>query len=1353
MPAGAIAREQAAYIPKWVEAYLRSEGQSAGPSAEARSAAVLLVDIAGFTARTERALGDGAEGLTDFINNSFAILTDVIIRYDGDVVAFAGDAILAVWVDHDLAAATDRAARCGLALREALAAWREGDGINQRTAVEAGEVFFCKLGGWLDNWHYVAVGDPFYSIGAAYRSAEIGDVVLCSNAASLLSISSDAETAPYGARLLRMRKSHGSQEQDRMGSLPETRLSSAGSEQRLFDAGAWVGEFRTLTVARVALQELDFDHGFLTKIQSFVFEAQQVSERLEGSIHQILMDDKGMTLTLIFGLTPFAHEDDPLRAVEASLRMRRQLAAKGIPISVGISTGRLFCSNYGGRQSQTFGVFGQAMNVAAHLAEAAQGDIACDATTAEAVGRGIAFSLLPHIHLKGADSSMLAFSPTATTEELHRPSTSQMIGRDSEQAILQSCLDDVSAGSGRFALVSGEAGIGKSRLLEEFVSSAEASGHTVLLGSATAIEKSTPYFVWRTILRQLLKLESGGDAARVRAEVSELLSGEVSLLSWLPLLDEVIALGFPQTEFTRQIVGSARATAIEELVVCLLRKSHFRILVLEDLHWFDGSSMDLLAAVARRLPEFLLVASQRTQVPKIADEYFREGLVPSLQIRLDRLSRDEVALVIKQRLRATEIPPSLVRFVYNLANGNPFFCGELALALRDTGRIQVSRGVCSFDEQSAAIESLSLPTSVERAIVSRIDVLSADDQLLLKAASTIGDSFSIDMLENIVPELAASKEACIQRLLDHDFLQPDLETRPLSFVFRHSITMEVTYNLLSFAQRRALHERIATFLERHYANELQPHYARLARHWELGNAPLSAIKYLELAAQQSRNNYANRESIRYARKMFDLMQREKLQIDNSRQAAWEVILGDAYHELSDYENSAEHYARAMQLLGRHLPANKAEKIGALIYNASVQLIWWLLPARTKRLPPHQQADVQLVSHMYEYLSEQYFFQNDSLAVLNGTLASLNLAEQSGAAPETIRGYTALALGMAMSGLVRVARSYAIRARRLAERHGSLPDIARVELVLGVLAYGLGKWSDAEQHADKALGLNRRLGDRARAQMGETMAIFVAILRGDIMRANSLLADLYSDISADSSMQVRAWSLSARVLIDTIQGNTSAEHLNGLRAIAVGKLIRTDQLLCLGIAAMGYLQRQEIDSALELAERGLAVLQECDVVWGGYVFGAAGIADVFLALCEDTRDSCGSRQHMQNQADLACRQLSRLARTSPICRPYALLMRGRASLLAGRTARARSQLERAAAAAELLNMPREQARAIYEIGKNSPVDDPSRQKYLGKASDIFDHLGAVGELAQLRRTQSHQPTDADRGGTPWPNEKS
>jgi class 3 adenylate cyclase/tetratricopeptide (TPR) repeat protein len=1335
MSAQATAREQAAHIPRWVRARLQSRNISIDGPAEFRTAAVLLIDIAGFTAKTDRAAGDGAESLTYFINDCFAVLVDVIEAQGGDIVAFAGDAILAVWSDADAAAATEQAARCALALRQAMTDWRNGEGINARTAIEIGEVFFCKLGGWRDKWHYIAVGDPFYRIGEAYQKAGIGDIALCANAVGLLSGGCEVEPTSYGARLLQI-------------NAPNAVELPVRASQRIEDRAVrnpdspsdWVGEFRTLTVARIGLPDFQFEQNFLTKLQSFVLDVQQIAERLEGTVHQVLMDDKGLTLTLVFGLAPFAHEDDSFRAVEACLRLRRQLEANSISTSVGISTGRLFCSNYGGLHQKTFGIFGQAINVAAHFAEAAQGDIVCDATTAQAVGRRVAFTLLPHFQVKGTGASILAFNPTAVAEDLHVPKRRTIIDRTSETALLSSCLNGLGTGGGKLIQILGEAGIGKSHLLEEFVGLAQAGGHAVLIANGTAIEKSTPYFVWRTVLRQILRFESAADGPRVRRELSETLLGNESLSNWLPLIEEVIPLGFSQSVFTEQIVGSARASAIEELVIFLLRRSQFRILVMEDVHWFDGPSTELLGAVARRLSEFLIVVTQRTETAAMPKELPAVELTPSLQVRLDGLSRDHVRLLVERRLRSDEIPSELVQYVYGHASGNPFFSEELALALRDTGKIQVLRGVCSLNEQNFADSSISLSTSVERAIVSRIDLLSPDDQFLLKAASAVGDAFSSDLLDWIVPELpAAAKAKCVQRLMDHDFLQLDREARPLSFVFRHSITMEVAYNLLSFAQRKTLHQRIAAFIESHHANELQPNYARLARHLELGGEPLRAIAYLELAAQQSRNNSANREAIRYAQKMFNLTQRDTLQIDQSRRAAWEVILGDAYHELSDYSNSSEHYGRAMRLLGHRLPDSKFAKLAALMQNLATQLSLWLFPRTRAYRSEQESADVERVSHIYEYLSEQYFFQNDSLAVLNGTLASLNLAEQCGAARETIRGYSALALGMGMSGLVGIACAYGSRATQLADQHGTLPEIARVQLVLGVLDYGLGKWESAERGAEQARQLYERLGDRKRAHNCETMAIFISLLRGEISRADSRLKELLTKISDDSPPQVRAWSLSAGVLIDHSLARGDAARLEELRSLVGNNLIRTDQLLCVGTCALGYSELADADRALELAESGLAILRECGVVWGGYVYGAAGIADVLLNHWQ--RGSGAVPASIQNQARQACRELSRLARSSPLCRPYDFLMKGRLLLLTGQRSKALDCWKRAATAAELLQMPRERARALYEIGKALNETASDRTGHLEQAAAIFERLGAVRELAELREVQgpsSHPP---------------
>src|SRR5439155_1444251 len=135
----------------------------------------------------------------------------------------------------------------------------------------------------------------------------------------------EIEPTKYGSRLLRMRSPSSLLRKNLAGSSndsSEAVNSVIAVEREAHEA--WVGEFRTLTIVRVGLPGLQFDQDFLPKVQEFVLAIQRVSQRLEGTVHQILMDDKGLTLTLIFGLAPFAHEEDPLRAVEASLRIRRQ---------------------------------------------------------------------------------------------------------------------------------------------------------------------------------------------------------------------------------------------------------------------------------------------------------------------------------------------------------------------------------------------------------------------------------------------------------------------------------------------------------------------------------------------------------------------------------------------------------------------------------------------------------------------------------------------------------------------------------------------------------------------------------------------------------------------------------------------------------------------------------------------------------------------------------------------------------------------------------------------------------------------------------------------------------------------
>jgi predicted ATPase len=180
----------------------------------------------------------------------------------------------------------------------------------------------------------------------------------------------------------------------------------------------------------------------------------------------------------------------------------------------------------------------------------------------------------------------------------------RIIGRDAERAILDNSLRGLLNGKGQFVIVQGEAGIGKSRLLADLSEKAGLNDCYVYQGLATAIEKSTLYFAWREVVLRLIDVASNVSPALVQEKLVAAISDEPLLLSWVPLLDDVINVGFAQTELTLTITGAARASSIEQMIVYLLRRSashRSTLLVFEDQHWFDDASTALLRSVTSRL--------------------------------------------------------------------------------------------------------------------------------------------------------------------------------------------------------------------------------------------------------------------------------------------------------------------------------------------------------------------------------------------------------------------------------------------------------------------------------------------------------------------------------------------------------------------------------------------------------------------------------------------------------------------------------------------------------------------------------------------------------------------------------
>ncbi len=1258
------------------------------------------------------------------------MLLDVAYNYGGDVASFTGDGFLLVWDGTEAEQAALLASHCALMLRNAMSEWSRSRDVrlSQRIAVDFGELSYCKVGGHRGAWRYLVAGGPIDEIGTAYRRASADDVILCKGAFDVIADHCRGEWSDHGFRLHELRRPVSftpARDVEAPDPSYELLVPEVVRDRHRVEGGNWLAEFRTLSVVCIRLLKSGFQPALLGPLHAGVLSIQLVAENLEGSILDVLMDDKGLSAWLAFGAPPFAHADNPLRAVLAGLKIRDELKMSSLQPTIGVASGKLFCGDYGGRARRDYAVFGQAINLAARLIDLSDGEVICDAATTRAIAAQAEVLALPPVRIKGREEPIVAYRPLRIYADRHAAFTGETVGREQELSELRSRIEALRGGQGGCVVLDGPAGIGKSRLLTDLAAYAGSRDVRVLSGHAAAIERSTPFFVWRRVLLKLADVEPGGDPSSVGENLAARLRGDASLLSWLPLLGDILPIELSDTPLTEQITGAARAASIEALMVALFEgpPSTTSIVLLEDLHWFDDASLSLLESVVRRIPDLLVVATRRTG--SAADELAKEALAQATVIEIRELSFGAVAELVRRRLEADPTPLELVRFIYERAGGNPLYCEELASALRETNVIPTpgSDGAADTTLMQAATE-LSIPTSLEGAIIARVDALLVEDQLILKAASAIGEPFDSGTLRDVFVSSppVSDIERILDRLVARDFLRTN---EAATFVFRHAVTEDVIYRLLPFAQRRRLHTSLATAVERRHADRLEGYLGQLVRHWEGAEDIERTVGYLARAAQRSLRIYANRDAIRYVEKALRL---QPAAPDASR-FLWESILGDALSELAEYEIAVAHYERALTFARERVVGTASERARSLLRNLGEQFRLRVLPISPGQLTGEERGRYERVAHIRERLAERHFFRNESVAVLDETLAALNHAERCGAVAEIISGYSALALGLGMSGLRRGANFYRRQALSLAEKSDPNPAAARAYLLAAVLGYGTGEWELTERCADRSLSLYRELGDPARTHAPLTVQLFSAILRGNIARAETLLVDLGAATALESTGQGKAWHLAAAALIGVLRGNVTIEDAERVDKAAAGDLVRADRLLCFGVAAAAYHRLKEWSQAVRAARDGLSILTETETVWGSYVYGVTGIVNVLLDPACTAATPASDKISLGLQTVIG--EARRATRASPVCQPQALLMRGRLAQLSGRPAKARRIWAKAAACAERLQMRREHGLALLEMGRLVRPRDGSTTKFLLRASEIFENIGAFSDLQAAR----------------------
>ena len=1342
------------YLPALLASFF-SAGQES-PGRYDFNAAVMFADISGFTALAEQLAqrgSAGAEQLSALINRSFERLLSIIAAHDGHAVAFAGDALLAVWSGEvdGLAVAVRRAEACGRMVQAGLhdLRKREEASVSLRIGIGAGRVAALRVGGTNGRWYLLICGPSLDQAGFAQRRAGRDGVSLSSEASGIAGNSGqDDRLSDNGMRLPGAAVPPPRPVRDidqEIGAAVQAYVPNAVRAAVAAGRGEWLAELRAVTPLFVNLAAIDaLGADVLDSVQAIAGTIGPIVHAHGGALHQVIVDDKGLSLVSVFGLPPLAHEDDAARAARAAMVIRDAVQEMEPNFGIGVASGRAFCGVVGSDIRREYAVVGDVMNVAARLAQRARGSILCDDRTAESARSRVSFRPRGSATLKGRAAAVSIWTPIAPSQPI--VNADAIVGRTVEREHLLSRLSALKNVSGGVLTIEGEPGIGKSSLLADLLQRAQAEGITALAGGGDAIEHSSPYHAWRPIVLHLLDAAAILDGRERRKHILELAGDDVELERFAPLLNDVLALDLPENALTRQLSGQVRADATRELLLHLLYRAtrdaqgdpRPLLIVLDDAHWLDSVSWALARAAMMRIEPLLIVVAHRPLGEPISVDCRRLLAEPGVErLLLDRLPRDDALALVCQRLRVSKLPQRVAALIEARAQGNPFFSEQLARSLRDRGFIRITDGLCDLTPGARDFSAVSFPDTAHGVVAGRIDGLSPSHALTLKVASVIGLLFRSRVVREIHP-IESDRPSVTDHLDSLDrggftvlaALAPDA-----AYTFAHAVTQEAAYGLLLDSQRRRLHRAVAEWYEDQHSDDLPSVAATLAHHWDRAGEPSNTLPFLELAGDQALRSGAYEEAVSFLTSAISLASRVHPPPEAGRQARWHRELADAFMGLGRLPDSREHAEHAVRLLDQPAPTTAVglacDAIGQLLKQAMHRAF----PARNRHRCVIAPAAALEAARAYERLTILHYFANARTAAIGTALRAVNLAERIEGSPELARGYALMCVGAGVVGLHPLARSYSQRARQISQTSDDLSARSRVLMATSLYAISVANWEDADKALAEGLSLSEHMLDQR--SWGEFAFARAVVLchRAEFAHLAPWSARMRQAADKSDDVQRSAHALMTDVWLCLPQGRfaDALERLNAAIELLAGRHAEADEIHAYGILALARLRCGDRTGARSAGATAMGLISRSQPTTMYTLEGYACLAEMYLSLW------AGGDVVAARSARKACAALTQLARVFPIARPRALLCAGMAAERSGNKRRAAAAWRRSLATAERLAMPYERARTHRSIGRSLAMDDPARDEHLSRACAIFADIGATHELATTRESMNRSST--------------
>jgi class 3 adenylate cyclase/predicted ATPase len=651
-----------------------------------------------------------------------------------------------------------------------------------------------------------------------------------------------------------------------------------------------------------------------------------VIQRYDGHIAQLLGDG----LLVYFGY-PQAHEDDAQRAVRTGLRILAAMGdlnqglhqAKGIHLAVrlGLHTGLVVVGEMGsqGRQEQL--ALGQVPNACSRIQGLAapntiamseatyrlvQGYFACQDLGAQTL-RGVAEPV--HVYRVLQESGARGRLDVAVTRGL-----TPLVGRESEVTLLQERWEQAKSGHGQVVLLSGEAGIGKSRLAQMLKEHVAHEPHTRWECRSAEYSQNTTLFPLTDLFQRILRFDTHETPDAKLAKLEDALSQyRLPLEDTVPLFAPLLALPIPEHHYPPLNLSPQRQRqkTLETIVAIMLELAEQQpvLFIVEDLHWSDPSTLELLGLLLDQTPTASLLVLLTCR-PHFQPAWHHRSYLT--EITVNRLSHTQVEQIVAGITDGKTFPAEVLQQIIEKTDGVPLFIEEQTKAILESGHLKEVDG---HYDLIGSFSTFAIPATLQDSLMARLDRL-VTAKAVAQYAAVIGRQFAYDLLSMGSQLDATTLQRELRRLIEAEIVYQRGVPPQATYVFKHALIQDAAYQSLLKSTRQQYHQRIAHILEAQFPATVDQQPELLAHHYTGAGLNEQAVSYWHKAGQRGSERSAHVEAISHLTKGLEMLQTlpetpQRLQ----REVDMLIALGASLIATKGYAASEvqQTYSRAQQL--------------------------------------------------------------------------------------------------------------------------------------------------------------------------------------------------------------------------------------------------------------------------------------------------------------------------------------------------------------------------------------------------------------------------------------------------------